>query len=45
MASKRSTRAKTGFLDEAILDDDEESEEEDEDEEEHEYSSEEEFEG
>lgn len=45
VASKRSTRAKTGFLDEAILDDDEESEEEDEDEEEHEYSSEEEFEG
>ena len=40
VVSKRSTRAKTGFLDEAILDDEESEEEE-----EHEYSSEEEFEG
>jgi len=43
VASKRTARTKTGFLDEAILDDDEESEEKDEGE--HAYSSEEEFDG
>lgn len=40
--TERKTRVKTGFLDEAILDDEEESDEEDE---EHVYSSEEEFDG